>query len=211
MAETKYLGRTGAKAILKAAKQWDAQVLSDAKDYADGKIADIPGYELPKASATVLGGIKLGQGLQADSDGKVKVVLEGIEVNPANIAKASATGFGVVKVGSGINVAEGVISVDFSDYSTTTEVNTIAENKAKAAVAEVVNGAPESLDTLKEIADTLNKDTEGGVVKGILDTIASNKTDLQGKIDLCMKTADLVEFTDAEIAAIATEVLNETV
>lgn len=66
----------------------------------------------PFASATKAGLMKPGSGLQAEEDGTVKVVLDGIEVNPENIAKASKSGHGVVKVGNGLNVSEGTVSVD---------------------------------------------------------------------------------------------------
>lgn len=84
---------------------------------------------------------------------------------------ASATVLGGVKVGSNINVSGGTISVPQAAAATPgviteNRVNTLAEAKAKAAVAEVVNVAPAELDTLKELADYLTDDTlAGGVVK----------------------------------------------
>lgn len=178
----------------------------------DNVITKIPGV----ASKTKAGIIKPGTGLSVDTEGNVNVVLEGIEVDPGNIAKATDSGYGVVKVGEGINVADGVISVNAytkseadAKFQTEAQVTAIAESKAAAKVAEIVDGAPESLDTLKEIADTLNKDTEGGVVNAIMTEIGkkANADETYTKTaadETFIKASDFVAATDAEVEAALT-------
>lgn len=46
---------------------------------------------------------------------------------------------------------------------------------------ELINAAPEALDTLGEIADKLNDNDD--VVAAITNTVASNKTDIEGKLN----------------------------
>lgn len=188
MAEVKYLGRNSVKAVLSTAKGWDDAVLAAAKKYADDKVAGIPGYSLPKASATVLGGVKVGSGVSVD--------------------------------------ANGVISVPLTD--TLKDAKDYTDNQIRT----IIGGAPENLDTLKEIADILDNDenTKLGLIQqmsgkadkattlagyGITDacTRAEQEENMQALNDLTdavnerVKDTDLVEFTEAEIAAIAAEVV----
>lgn len=101
-------------------------------------------------------------------------------------------------------VGDGV-DVDLSGFYTKGEVddkislvNGNISQTVNAAVADIIDGAPEQLDTLKEIADTLNKDTEGGVVNSILTTISTNKTELEGKIDAVEGRLDTLEAVDTD-------------
>lgn len=73
---------------------------------------------------------------------------------------ATAQKAGIVKIGSGVNVTEdGTISVEVptkvSDLTNDSGFQTADQvtATAKAEVAGLVNGAPETFDTLKEIAD----------------------------------------------------------
>lgn len=220
--EYKFLGRNGLTKVFTTVDGWistaKTSVLADAKSYTDTEIAKIPKYELPAATATAIGGVKPGSGLEVDSDGTMKVVLTGIEVDPGNIAKASKTGYGVVKAGDGVDITDGVISVSHPDVYTKTEADgkfqTAAqvETIAKVEVAKIVDGAPESLDTLKEIADTLNKDTEGGVVNSILTEIGkkANSADVYAKGDVDTAISTAKNELNIEIAKKATPADVET-
>mgnify|MGYP006886387348 FL=1 len=94
--------------------------------------------KIPNASKTVRGMLKLGAGLEADSDGTVKVVMTGIEVSPDNIAKATKTAAGVMQVGSGLDVANGVVSVDNANVQSIAE--DAADEKIAAQKFKTVNG-----------------------------------------------------------------------
>ena len=64
--------------------------------------------ELPVASAAVLGGVKVGTGLNITQDGTLSAA-------SASLSIASADTFGGVKVGSGLDIsADGVLSVSTS-------------------------------------------------------------------------------------------------
>ena len=86
------------------------------------------------ATADKPGLVKPGSGLNVDSAGALTVVLEGIEVDPGNIASATKTSKGVVQVGAGLNVASGVVSVDDN------HVNTLAQQKVDAQKFKTING-----------------------------------------------------------------------
>ncbi len=90
-------------------------------------------------------------------------------------------------------------------FQTEAQVTSIAEAKAAAKVAEVTANAPESLDTLKEIADFLtDNDVANGLVKQLATKAdkATLEADYQKKADMPTFT----EYTDTEIDAIAAEV-----
>lgn len=115
------------------------------------KLAGLSNYSLPTASASTLGGVKVGSGL-AISDGVL-----------------SATGGGVADSVAWENVTGKPTKVsqftNDSGFQTASQVETIASNKITA----VVGSAPEALDTLKEIADALGNDADfAGTITGQL-------------------------------------------
>lgn len=96
-----------------------------------------------------------------------------------------------------------------------------AKGYADSEITKVIGGAPENLDTLKEIADILSNDeqTKLGLVQqmaqkanksttlsgyGITDGVTSSQLDsaLASKMD----SADLAELTETEIQAVINEV-----
>lgn len=144
------------------------------------------------ATLAEVGLMKPGAGLQIDADGTVKVVLDNIEVDPGNIAKATKTAAGVVQIGDGIAVADGVISVDHTP--TLNEAKSYADTK----IAALVGGAPETLDTLKEIADALGEDVNLSATLTAEIGKKADKTYVDGNF---VKTSDLVYMTEAEATA----------
>ena len=80
-----------------------------------------------------------------------------------------------------------------SEFQTKTQVETIATDKAAAKVAEIVDEAPENLDTLKEIAEALSNNDDA--VAGIVTTLATkaNKDDVDAEL---AKKANSTDITD---------------
>lgn len=184
--EIKKLGDNSLKKVFEIAYGYaqDAKTgaTQSAKTYTDDEIGKLPTYSA-------------GTGISIDANGKISATGDA-DVDPSALPKASKTQIGAVKIGTGVDVdADGVISVSHPDVYTKTEadgkfqteaqVNAIAEQKATDKIAALVDGAPESLDTLKEIADTLNKDTEGGVVNAIMTEVGkkANSVDVYTKTD----------------------------
>jgi len=80
----------------------------------------LPIYTLPKASDTVLGGIKVGANLSIDANG---VLSAG---NSYVLPKASATVLGGIKVGTNLSIdADGVLSSSYTDTDTITQIRRI--------------------------------------------------------------------------------------
>lgn len=113
-------------------------MVTNIKSFVTTSIANIP-----NASKTVRGMLKLGAGLEADSDGTVKVVITGMEVSPDNIAKATKTAAGVMQVGNGLDVANGVVSVNEANVKSLAGAvagEKIAEQKFKTVNGQDIKG-----------------------------------------------------------------------
>ena len=126
-------------------------------------------YSLPTASSTVLGGVKIGAGLSVSS------------------GVLSATGGGTADAVDWENVTNRPTKV--SQFTNDSGFQTSSQVEAK--IKAVVGTAPEALDTLKEIADSLNNDP---------DFAGTITTQLAGKVN----TSDLTAITDTEIDAMFT-------
>lgn len=207
MAEIKYLGRNSVKAVLATAKEWDDAVLEAAKQYADEKVGAIPGYSLPKASATVLGGVKVGSGVAVDANGVISVPLAD------NLKSAKDyTDEQLQKLigGAPENLDTLKEIADILDNSDDTNIGLIQQmaNKANKATTLAGYGIGDAY-TKTETDNAIATATEDlAVLKTTVSDHGNILLPLKKTVDeLCVKNTDLVEFTEAEIAAIAAEVV----
>lgn len=132
----KYLDENGLLYVIQKVKTWLTGKSDTGHKHTISEITDYKAYELPTASSTVKGGIKVGAGL---------------EINDGVL---NATGGGTADAVDWSNVTNKPTSLSsFSNdagYQTASDVN--------AKIQEVVGSAPETLDTLKEISDALGND-----------------------------------------------------
>ena len=154
----KYLNEDGLLYVVQKIKTWlngkvdkvDGKTLST-NDYTTAekeKLAGLTNYTLPTASATTLGGVKVGAGLAINS------------------GVLSATGGGTADSVDWANVQNRPTKVsqftNDAGYQTSSQVEAAVTGKGyqtasdvAAIVNNVVGAAPEALNTLKEIADSL--------------------------------------------------------
>lgn len=136
------------------------------------KLSNLENYSLPTASSSTLGGVKVGAGL-AISNGVL-----------------SATGGGTADAVDWSNVTNKPTNVSSftndAKYQTETQVSTTVTN----AINAVLDGAPEALNTLKELSTALGDDAD---FANTITTALGNK----------LNSADLVAITNAEIDIIA--------
>lgn len=132
----KYLDENGLLYFAQKVKSWLAGKANASHTHVKSDITDYHDYSLPTATASTLGGVKVGAGL-AISNGVL-----------------SATGGGTADSVDWANVQNKPTKVsDFtndSGFQTATQVNT--------AIQAVIGSAPAALDTLKELADALGDD-----------------------------------------------------
>ena len=111
--------------IYKGGKPYGKMTMQEVKNYVTNILQDDP-YVLPIATAESLGGIKIGDGFNINSQtGKLDVDFSNVTINGLtdqildvihtdNSAWATKQSYGVVKAGTGIGVENGIIRVDVS-------------------------------------------------------------------------------------------------
>lgn len=191
-------------------------IFSAVKTYVDNSVDAIPAYQLPAATSGKIGGVKPGTGLAVAADGTISVTGDAT-VNSVewaavkNAPKASKTAVGLVKVGDNITVTpDGTITVAAPVTKTSQLSNdsgfvtTSAMNSAIAAAkSELIGGAPETYDTLKEIADYISDHKN---VETAINTAIGKKSDKEYVDSTFIKTSDMSEVSDIEILSAAAEV-----
>ena len=169
-----------------------AQALQDAKDYADGKFQEKGSYEEAGAAAQALDAAKEYTDdeiakLSFDEAGTAKSLADAAEQNAKDYADGKFQEKGnyeVAGTAEGFNTAmnERVTALEAIDHAK------LAADASSAAVATILDGAPDKFDTLKEVADW----------------IASNETAADAA-DLVTRVAALEEIDhDAYVDADAT-------
>lgn len=130
---------------------------------------------------------KMDSEIDSKLDGKLNSSLKG---KANGLAELDSTG----KVPS-----SQIPAVDLSNYYTSSEVDSAISTK----VAEIVAGAPEDFDTLKEMSDWISShESDASAMNSSIQTNANNITTLQnGKVD---KETGKSLLADTEIARLAT-------
>lgn len=124
------------------------------------------------------------------------------------IQSASTTAKGIVKL---VNAIDSASVADAATAKSVADAVAAANAHSDKLVKDLVGSAPEALNTIYEIADALNKDKDGSIVKNIMDSIAT-KADAghtHAGADLAIGTYTLpdaasdVAITDTIAAALA--------
>ena len=94
-----------------------------------------------------------------------------------------------------IAIAFESINNRFDNYSTTVESQEYVDNK----IADLINNAPETLDTLKEIADKLSGNDD--IISSLTSVISekANTEDLNNLINICTQLTEKVNELEARI------------
>ncbi|MGL5316810.1 MAG: hypothetical protein ACRC92_26370 [Peptostreptococcaceae bacterium] len=123
------------------------------------KINSLSNYSLPTASASVLGGVKIGANI-------------GITSGVISVAQASASALGVVKIGSTLTItSQGVVEVNTGTIGTKGYID--------AKIAELIGSAPEYLNTLEELATAI--ESSGSTIQSLLTQMGSKVDKVTGK------------------------------
>lgn len=198
-------------AVMTAAltKFWD-----NVKSYVDTAISNVTGGlfngdkvsadKLPVATATAKGIASFGAGLSV-ANGAVTAVTatatvkgiaafgSGLSVSNGTVTvpTATASAKGIASFGSGLKVANGAVTVDFK----------AANDYTDGKIADLIGGAPETYDTLKEIADYISD--HASVETALNDAIGKKAN----SADVYTKTEADSQFVAADDLATEAEVL----
>lgn len=135
-------------------------------------------YTLPIATASVLGGVKIGSGLALGGDGTISV--------PAgSVAVATSTVLGAVKIGSGVSVAgDGTISVSFPVSSVAGKTGVVSLVKADVGLGNVDNTSDASKPISTAVQAALDgKQAAGSYAAAVHAHVIADVTGLQAALD----------------------------
>lgn len=158
-------------------------------DYDDSGGGGGGSYTLPPATASTLGGIKVGSNLSVESDG----TLSGSA--PYTLPIASSGVLGGVKVGSGLTINDGVLSATGSsggsyDFSTT-EFNTgqkWIDNKSIYGI--VLKGIDLSRPAQKLLSASVSSISFANILGGFASVMIDSTTNIQFTTQLKYQTSD---------------------
>lgn len=137
---------------------------------------DISGYHLPIASATTLGGIKVGNNLTIEEDGTLNA-----EQTEYNLPTASTTELGGIKIGSGLGIANGAAYVQVDTALSGSSVNPVQNSTINAALTSLtstVQTNTSSIGTINSSLSTLSNTVSGHTTSiGNLQSTVSSQGD----------------------------------
>lgn len=161
-------------------------------------------YHLPVASATELGGIKVGDNLTIEEDGT-------LNADPAGytLPTASASTLGGIKVGSKLSITDGVLTVTTDSSLSSSSTNPIQNNTVNAALTSLtstVQTNTNSIGTLNTSLGTLSNtvSTNTNNISTLTTTVNNHTTAIQANADAIVNnTADISANAD-DITALDT-------
>ena len=114
------------------------------------------GYDLPISTVSTLGGVKIGAGIDVDSEGTISVNTG----TPYILTTASSVSLGGVKIGVGINIEEdGTISVTTGAYALQTATSVSLGGVKIGAGIDISSSGTISVNTGLSLASTLTGNT----------------------------------------------------
>ena len=133
-------------------------------------------YHLPIASATQLGGIKVGDNLTIESDGTLNA-----EATEYQLPTASSDTLGGIKIGSGLQINNGVLTPIVDTVLSNVSANPVT-NATITATVSTINGNITGLDSRVGILETTSSDLVNSV-SGIEGSINSLDDAIDGVSD----------------------------
>lgn len=142
-------------------------------------------YHLPIASATQLGGIKVGENLSIEEDGTLNA-----EATEYELPTASASTLGGIKVGSGLQINNGVLTPIVDTILSTVSANPVT-NATISNTINTINSDITGLGSRVGVLETSNGNIlnsisgiEGSItsINGAVDTLDSNLSSLSSTV-----------------------------
>lgn len=152
-------------------------------------------YHLPIASATILGGIKVGNNLTIEEDGTLNA-----ESTEYNLPVATSSTLGGIKIGSGLSIADGVVSVTvdstLDDESVNPVQNSVVTNNL-STLTTAVQDAGASITTISNNLGTLTNSvaTNTGNISTLQNTVSNHTTAISTNADnISNNTSDITDL-----------------
>lgn len=159
-------------------------------------------YHLPIASSTTLGGIKVGNNLTIESDGKLNA-----ESTEYNLPTASSETLGGIKIGNGLNITDGVASVvvdsSLSANSTNPVQNAIITGNITTLSSDIstLNGQYTTLNqNLGTLSTTVS--TDHNTLTGLSTTVGNQATSIATNTENISNNTSAIESINTTLSSL---------
>lgn len=188
----KFVSSANLKSVLTTVLGWINDKTKAVKDAILDSTGKVKTTVLPDATATSKGAVTIGTGLSIAA-GKVSVDVSKLTMTDANLPVATSTAKGIASFGSGLTVTNGVVTANAQPDASATVKGLVkvgtgltatagtvsvdfktANDYTDQKIADLIGGAPETYNTLKEIADYIGEHEE---VSTALNDAIGNKAD----------------------------------
>lgn len=140
-------------------------------------------YHLPIASATVLGGIKVGNNLTIEEDGTLNA-----ESTEYNLPVATSSTLGGIKIGSGLSITDAVVSVNIDSNLDADSGNPVANSVITSNLSTLTTSVQDISSTVTNIGNNLSTLTTS--VGTNTDNIATLQSTVSGHTTAIATNAD---------------------
>lgn len=149
-------------------------------------------YHLPVASATTLGGIKVGDNLTIESDGTLNA-----ESTEYDLPVATSGTLGGIKVGSGLNINNGILSVSVDANLDVSSTNPVRNSVVTTNINTLTSGIQTNAGNITTLGNNLS--TLSGTVAGHTSTIEDMNSTISGHTDAITANSDAITNMASDI------------
>ena len=159
----------------------------------------IRNYHLPIASATELGGIKVGDNLTIEEDGTLNANQTGY-----TLPVATSDTLGGIKVGSKLSISDGVLSVVTDSSLSGSSTNPIQNNTVNAALTSLTSTVQTNTNSIGTL--TTNLGTLSNTVSTNTSNISTLTMTVNGHTTAIQANADSITNLDNTVGGISSDV-----
>ena len=149
-------------------------------------------YHLPIASATTLGGIKVGNNLTIETDGTLNA-----ESTEYNLPVATASTLGGIKVGSGLTISDAVLSAAVDANLDVSSTNPVRNSIVTTSINTLTSGVQTNAGNITTLGNNLS--TLSGTVAGHTSSIDDINVTISGHTDAISANSDAIADNASDI------------
>lgn len=149
-------------------------------------------YHLPIASATTLGGIKVGTNLTIEEDGTLNA-----ELTEYNLPVATSSTLGGIKVGSGLNINNSILSVSVDANLDANSTNPVQNSAVSSSINTLTSGIQTNTGNITTLGNNLT--TLSGTVSGHTSSIDDMNATISGHTDAISANSDAISNNASDI------------
>lgn len=159
-------------------------------------------YHLPIASATQLGGIKVGENLSIEEDGTLNAASGGY-----TLPTASSDTLGGIKVGSKLAISDGVLSVSVDTTLNSVSTNPIANNTVNSALTTLTSTVQNNTTSISNLNTSLGNLTttvngHTSSLSTLSDTVSSQGDDISANTSAISDNTDAITSNSQDITSL---------